>query len=229
MTRRRHLSLPRALLCGAGAVILLLALAQLVLPRIAESRIRSRLDPYGEVHSVHVSAWPAIELLWGDADSAQVRAGELALSTARAATLLHEAKGISRISFTAAGIRLGKLRLTGATLDKHGNALTAAGIVSGGDLRAALPPGVTLRLLASRAGKVTVRVSGALFGLGASLDAVGEASSGRIVVHPQGPLLGVLSLTLYSDPRVYVVGLSAVPVKTAAAPAYRVGLTALLR
>ncbi len=118
MTRRRRLSLPWLLLYLAAAVVVLLALAQLLLPRIAESRIRSRLDRYGTVHSVHVSAWPAIELLWGDADSAKVQAGTLALSTARAATLLHEAKGISTISFNAAGVRLGRLRLTACESDQ---------------------------------------------------------------------------------------------------------------
>jgi len=228
MTRPRHLSLPRLLLYLAGAAVLVLGLAQLLLPRIAESRIRSRLDRYGEVHSVHVSAWPAIELLWKEADSAQVRAGALALSTGRATSLLHEATGISRISFTASSVRLGKLRLTRATLHKHGDGLSAAGLVSGADLRAALPPGVALRLLGSNAGKVTVRVTGALFGLGAALDAVGEASSGRIVVHPTGPLLGTVRLSLYSDPRIHVLAISAREVRTSP-PSYRVGLTALLR
>lgn len=141
MTRRRHLSLPRVVLYLAVAAVVLLGLAQLILPRIAESRIRSRLDRYGQVHSVHVSAWPAIELLWGDADSAKVQAGTLALSTARAATLLHEAKGISQVSFSASSVRLGKLRLTNAELHKHDARLTAGGLVNGADVRAALPPG----------------------------------------------------------------------------------------
>jgi len=228
MGRPRNLSLTRLLLYLAGAAVVVLGLAQLLLPRIAESRIRSRLDRYGEVRSVRVSAWPAIELLWKEADSAQVQTGALALSTARATSLLREASGISRISFTAPSVRLGKLRLTHATLQKHGGGLSAAGLVSGADLRAALPPGVTLKLLGSHAGKVTVRVTGSLFGLGAALDAVGEASSGRVVVHPTGPLFGGLRLTLYSDPRIYVLGISAREVAVTP-PSYRVGLTALLR
>ncbi|HTY96723.1 MAG TPA: LmeA family phospholipid-binding protein [Solirubrobacteraceae bacterium] len=228
MRARRHLTLPRLLLYLAGAVVVVLVLAQLLLPRIAESRIRSRLDPYGEVHSVHVSAWPAIELLWGDADSAAVKAGALALSTARAASLLHEAKGFSEVSVTASSVRLGKLQLTDATLHKHGGRLTGSAMVSGAAVKAALPAGVTLKLLGSEGGKVSVQATGALFGVGATLGAIAEASDGKIVVHPSGPLLGGVRLTLYSDPRVSVLGVSARAVQSDP-PIYRVGLTARLR
>jgi hypothetical protein len=228
MPRRRHLTLPWLLLYLAGAVVVVLLLAQLLLPRIAESRIRSRLDPYGQVHSVSVSAWPAIELLWGDADSVHVKAGPLALSTTRAASLLHEAKGFSEISLKASSVRLGKLRLTAATLQKHGDRLTASAFATEAAVKAALPAGVTLQLLGSEGGKVKVRATGALFGLGASLDAVAEASGGRIVVHPSGLLLGGVRLKLYSDPRIYVLGVSARAVRGEPS-VYGVGLTALLR
>jgi hypothetical protein len=228
MTRRHRLGLRWLLLYLAGAAVVVLGLSQLLLPRIVESRIRSRLDRYGEVHSVEVSAWPAIELLWGDADSVRVQAGALALSTGRAATLLHEAKGISDISFAASSLRLDRLRLTRATLHKHDARLSAEGIAGDADVRAALPPGVTLQLLGSDAGSVKVRAGGAVFGLGATLAAVAEPSSGRIVVHPTSALLGGVRLTLYSDPRIYVLGIRASAV-SGSPPTYRVGLTALLR
>jgi hypothetical protein len=228
MARSNRPSLPRLLLYAAATIIVLLGVAQLVLPRVAESRIRSRLERYGNVHSVHVSAWPAIELLWGNADSAKVQAGALALSASRAASLLHEAKGISNVTFAATAVRLGKLRLTAASLRKHGDRLSAAGLVSGTDVRAALPPGVALRLLGSEAGKVMVRASGTLFGFGASLDTVAEPSSGRIVVRPMAPMFGTLQLTFYENPRIYVLGVSARALGTTP-PTYRVGLTALLR
>ena len=56
--------------------MLVLALAQVLLPRIAASRISSRVGRYGKVQSVSVSAWPAVELLWGSVDSVRVAAGE---------------------------------------------------------------------------------------------------------------------------------------------------------
>ena len=59
----------------AGAVVLVLALAQLILPRVAASRISSRIGRYGKVQSVSVSAWPAVELLWAVAWAAAGAAG----------------------------------------------------------------------------------------------------------------------------------------------------------
>ena len=61
-------------------MVLALALAQLLLPGIAASRISSRVGRYGEVQSVSVSAWPAVKLLWGSADSVTVRARSLRVS-----------------------------------------------------------------------------------------------------------------------------------------------------
>ncbi len=77
----------------AGAALLVLALAQLLLPRIAAERISSRVGRYGSVESVSVSAWPAVKLLWGSVDSVRVRARHLSLSPAQAAKLLWEARG----------------------------------------------------------------------------------------------------------------------------------------
>src|SRR5207248_45620 len=51
-----------------GVIVLLLVVAQLVLPGIAEQRLRDRLSRNGTVIQVHVSAFPAIELLWHHAD-----------------------------------------------------------------------------------------------------------------------------------------------------------------
>ena len=194
MTRRRRLSLPWLLLYLAAAVVVLLALAQLLLPRIAESRIRSRLDRYGTVHSVHVSAWPAIELLWGDADSAKVQAGTLALSTARATTLLHEAKGISNISLQRRRRSSGPAAAYSCGSDQARRQAERRGPRE----RLGRPRGParresTLRLLGSENGRVMVRATGALFGFGASLDAVAEPSSGRLIVRPQPSMLGTLA------------------------------------
>ena len=58
-----------------GLLVLVLVLAQLILPRIAADRISSRIGRYGQVEHVSVSAWPALKLLWGDAGSVDVSAG----------------------------------------------------------------------------------------------------------------------------------------------------------
>jgi hypothetical protein len=212
----------------AGAVLLALAVAQLVLPRIAASRISSRVGRYGEVQSVSVSAWPALKLLWGSADSVRVRARRLSLAPGQAAKLLWEARRAASLDITAQSVLVGPLRLQEARLRKRDRSLSAEGRVSEADARAALPRGWDVTLLGSEAGEVKVRASGGLFGVGASVDAVALASGGKLVAHPVGALLAGFQLTLFSDPHVYVEGVGAS--RDGAQPAsYRLSMRASLR
>jgi LmeA-like phospholipid-binding len=194
---------------SAGTAAVVLALAQLLLPRLAASRISSRVGRYGTVHSVSVSAWPAIELLWGDAGSVQVRASSVALDPAQVASLLWEARGAASMDVSAERVQLGSLRLTDASLQKRGSALSAQALTSEADVKAALPAGFDVRLLRSEGGEVEVQATGALFGVGASVNAVAGASEGKLVAHPLGFLVEALHLTLFANPHVYVEGVGA--------------------
>jgi hypothetical protein len=214
----------------AGAIALALALAQLLLPRIAASRISSRVGRYGNVLSVHVTAWPAVKLLWGDADSVKVTAGSLNVSLKQTSKLLQEARGVNELTMTASSAREGPLRLSDVRLAKRGSALKAEGLMSAADVKAALPEGFAVQLLGSERGTVEVRASGGLFGVGASVDAVALASEGKLVAHPRGLLIEGLRLTLFSDPHVYVLGISASQeTDSSGAPSYRLAMTAKLR
>jgi len=62
-----------ALAIVLGVIVLLLIVAQLVLPGIAAHRLRDRLSKSGQVIDIQVSAFPAIELLWHQADRVVVR------------------------------------------------------------------------------------------------------------------------------------------------------------
>jgi hypothetical protein len=211
-------------------VILLLALAvaQLVLPTIAASTISSRIGRYGKVSRVTVKAFPAIKLLWGDADSVKVVAPDLVMTPEQAAALLHEAKGTDKLDARVAAIRLGPLRLTSARLSKRGDRLQATAEMSPAAVAEAVPPGVGVKLLGSSSGRVQVRVTGGLFGVGASVDAVALAEGGKLVARPSGFPLQALRLTLFSDPRVAVeavgAGISAKP-----GGGYRLSMHARLR
>jgi hypothetical protein len=212
----------------AGAVALALVLAQVFLPRIAASRISSRVGRYGTVESVSVKAWPAVQLLWGSVDSVRVRAGTLVLSPAQAAELLWEARGTASMDLSADSVQLGSLRLSDASVRKRGSALTAAASTTEADVGAALPPGFGVRLLRSEGGEVEVRASGGLFGVGASLNAVALASEGTLVAHPLGFLVEGLRLTVFSNPHVYVEAVGA-SVQTEQPLSYRLTMSASLR
>jgi hypothetical protein len=214
----------------AGATVLALGVAQLLLPRIAAGRISSRVGRYGNVHSVHVTAWPAVKLLWGDADSVKVAAGSLKVSPEQTSKLLREAHGVQKLTMTASSAQEGPLRLTHVRLIKRGAALTAEGWISEADVKAALPEGFAVQLLGSERGAVEVRASGGLFGVGASVDAVALASDGKLVAHPRGMLVEGLRLTLFSDSHVYVLGVGASrSMDSYGEPGYRLSMTARLR
>jgi hypothetical protein len=219
----------RVVLAVAGGALLVLVLAQLLLPRIAASTISSRLKKYGAVQSVSVTAWPAVKLLWGSADSVTVRARRLKISPAQTAKLLWEARDVSEMDMTAASAQEGPLQLSDISLRKRGSALSAQALTSETAVKAALPEGFGVQLLGSEGGAVRVRASGGLFGVGASVDAVAGASEGKLVVHPVGLLIEGLQLTLFADPHVYVRGVAATAVPgSKGGQSYRLSMTASL-
>jgi hypothetical protein len=83
-----------------------------------------------------------------------------------------------------------------------------------------------VQLLGSGGGQVRVRVSGGLFGLGGSVEAVALAEAGALVARPRIFGFAPLRLTLFSDAHVYVEGVGAV---ARAAGGYRLSMTARLR
>jgi len=214
----------------AGAILLALALAQVFLPRIVASRISSRVRRYGTVNSVSVSAWPAVELLWGHADTVKVSVKSLRVSPSQTAKLLWEARDVSSLDMTAESAQEGPLRLTDVSLRKRGGALSAEGRASQADVTAALPPGISVRLLKSEGGEVEVQASGGLFGVQAAVGAVAGASEGKLVAHPLGFLIEGLRLTLFADPHIQVQGVGASELSGAGGTAgYRLTITASLR
>jgi hypothetical protein len=124
-------------------------------------------------------------------------------------------------------VREAGIQLRDAVLHKRGERLFAEAQMSGEDVRAALPPGFDVTLVSSDAGRVIVRASGGLFGLGASVEAAAEGSEGRLVAHPLGRF-GGLRLTFFSDPHIYIEGVGA-SVLSQSPLRYRITLTGRLR
>ena len=213
---------------GIGVVVLLLVLTQLFLPGIAADRISSRLARYGHVRSVDVKAWPAVELLWGNADSVRVRASDLAFALPQTGHVLGEASAAHDIDMTAARVRVGPLELSEVSFHKRGAQLVARALATEAAVAAALPSGIHIRLLRSERGSVEVSVGGALFGIGGEIDALAQASEGKLVARPAAPLLALFSLTLYENPRVHIESIGASPT-TVPAGGYQVTMRARLQ
>jgi hypothetical protein len=217
----------RVALGTAVGIVVVLVVAQLALPGIAARIARGQIAKYGAVRSVSLRAFPAIELLWGRAESASVRAGDLRMSVSQFDGLLPRMRGIQRLDMTADSIQMGPLKMHDVSTQKRGDELYTQGTVTQSDLQGALPPGVDVRLVESAGGAVGVRVSGSIFGVGASVLALLGAEGGKVVAQPQGfAFAGLTRITLFSDPRLFVqtVGLSSRP-----APAGGVGYVLKLR
>jgi hypothetical protein len=188
-----------------AVILVLLAIAQLVLPGIAANDLRSRLSKSGKVLDVQVSAFPAIELLWHQADKVVVKMASYRSNPGHLNGLLDEATSAGTIDATANQFNTGFLTLQNATLHKRGDQLTGTANVSAAALQSAIPGVQGLVPLASSDGKLTFR--GTV--LGVTADATLSAQDGKLVVSPDLPLLNILTITVFDDPHVYVQGVAA--------------------
>ncbi len=222
----------RIALGAVGGVVVLLGLAQLLLPKLAAQRVRSELARYGVVRSVSVSAFPAIELLWGHAQSASLSAGAISMSPAEANQLIGRARGVQQLDVRATSVHLGPLALDDVDLRKRGDHIHIGGLLSEAGLRAMLPGSTGFELLASESGGATMRVKGNLFGVTTALNVRLSAVEGKLVAQPQGSLFaGLVKVTLLSVPHIDVrsIAVSDVPSAGTADPAYQVSVAARLR
>lgn len=214
-----------AVLAVAGLVVVLLVVAQLVLPGIAAQRLHDRLSQSGRVLQVHVSAFPAIKLLWHHADSVVVRMATYRAAPSRLSTTLAQAGDVGSLTATAQVFRDGLLTLHDARLVKQGDRLIGSAVVAESDLRSAVPFLTSLTPVASSDGQLTLRGSATLLGISATVNATVSAQDGKLVVAPDVPFGGLATTTVFSNPRIKVQGVSASPVPGG----FRVRGTAVLR
>ena len=191
--------------------MLVLGVAQLVLPGIAAQRLRDRLAQRGRVLSVQVDAFPAIELLWHRADRVVIRMAGYTSSAGALEGDLAQVGDTGSLDASARVLHVGLLTLRGATLRKRGAQLTGRAAVSEADLRASLPilDGVTP--VASGGGRLTLQGTGTLLGVSATVQATVRPAAGALVVSPDVPFGGLATLTLFSSPRLAVQAIGGGP------------------
>jgi hypothetical protein len=201
-----------AVLATAGVVLLVVVLAQLFLPGIAAQRLRDDLEKSGTVLEVKVSAFPAIKLLWHQADSVVVRMGRYRSGVGHLGSTLAGAGDAGTIDASAQQLEVGPLTLRNGTLRKRGSELTGAATVTEADLRSAVFFLDNVEPIASENGRLTLRGTASFLGLTATVDATVAAQNGALVVAPDVPFGGIATLTLFSNPHVEVQSASATTV-----------------
>jgi len=180
----------------AAVVVVVIAASQLVLPGIAARDIRSRIGANGEVLSVKVTAFPAIKLLWDQADKVSIKLRDYRTPPDDVPGLLQEA------------LRSGQLTLRDVTLTKRGSELVGSARVEDADLRAALPVIESVTPISSADGQLRLQGKGGAFGITATINALVTTSDGKVVVAPAGLLGDFVNVTVFDDPKVYVQSVS---------------------
>ena len=204
----------RILLLGAGVlllIVLLLGIGQLVLPGIAERRLRDQLSRSGTVRRVEVDAFPAVELLWHHADRVVVQMDTYRSSTAKLSSTLSQLGNIGSLDASASLFTAGLLTLHNASLHKRGSQLRGSATVTEADLRSSIPVLDAVQLVASSGGQLTLRGTATVLGVTASVDATVQPQNGALLVSPDVPFGGLATITLFSNPRVAVDGVAAAP------------------
>jgi hypothetical protein len=195
-----------ALAIALAAVVLMLIIAQLVLPGVAAQRLRDRLSKSGQVLDVQVSAFPAIELLWHQADRVVVRMKTYHSNPGYLGSQLGETADAGSLDASANELDTGLVTLHDATLRKRGNTLTGTATVTAADLRSAVGGAIqNLQPVASGGGQLTLQ--GTV--LGVTADATLRAQNGALVLQPDVPILNFVTLTVFNDPHVEVQGVGA--------------------
>jgi hypothetical protein len=195
---------------AAGVALVALALAsQLVLPRLAEDRLRDRLARNGVVESVQVRSFPAVELLGGRADRVRIRMRDAHAGPGRFADLVAGTRDTDELDATVRGVRILTLRLREMRLRKRGRGLTGTATVTDAELRAALPGGFDVRPVASGQGALVFEGTASLLGRRFTGQAVVAARNGRVLLAPNVLFGGLLSLTIFEDPRIEVLSVGA--------------------
>jgi hypothetical protein len=194
-------------------VILVLGIAQLVLPGIAAQRIRNQLKGTGRVLSVDVSAFPAIELLWTHADSVNVRMASYRSGAVRLQRLLNQAGDVGTLRVSAASFSSGLLTVHDARLLKRGNVLTASARVEESDLERAIPLLRSVTPASDSSGQLVLEGRADVPVLGeVRVPVVVQPRDGELIAAPDIPLVGsFFTFTLFADRHVRVQSVSASP------------------
>jgi hypothetical protein len=188
-------------------------IGQLVLPGVAEHRLRSELSRHGTVRELHISSVPAVKLLWHRADSVKLvmdsyRSGPSGHGSL--ADFLSRTRDVGKLDVSVGTLQSKLVTLHNVRLRKEGPELLGQAELTQRDLSAALPSFVDLRPVSASASGIVVQASGSVLGQSVTIHLGVLADAGHVIVRPEGiPFGSLATITVFADPRVYVESLGA--------------------
>ncbi|MBI2242912.1 MAG: hypothetical protein HYU55_02815 [Nocardioides sp.] len=181
----------RRLAAAAAATVAVAALAsQLVIPSVAEGRLRDRLATVGAVSSVDVSATPAVKMLFGSVDRAAVEMHDASLDGASDLDpdMIAKLDGVQEVDAEIGRLSAGPIDVDEVRLVKDGDNLEASGDM---DLSAikGLIPGVKVSV---KGGSILLDLSSSGLPLPFPVQLEIVAEDGAIVARPLGAAAAML-------------------------------------
>ncbi len=206
----------RALLAVAGILVVVLVAAQLLLPGVAEDRVRSELNKQGTDAEVEITALPAVKLLWGRADEVTIDVANLRTDEDGGddgdslSDLLAQTSKTKELDVHVNVLEDRLLRVEDVRLTKDGDGLTAVVRLRKADVDEALPAELEL---VDREVPNGLAVAGSTDVFGELIEAEANIfadDDGSLVLEPSDDLLGdLVSVPIFEDERVAVDSISA--------------------
>jgi hypothetical protein len=206
----------RSLLAVAGLLVLALVAAQLLLPGVAENRLKSDLEKQGSDVTVSVKAFPAVKLLLGRADDVTIEVTNLKTDEDGGgdgdslSDLLAQTKKTKKLDVHVKVLEDKLLRMQDVRVKKDGDKLTAVVKLNKSDVDAALPAELKLTDTEVPNG---LAVAGSTDVFGEQIEAEAKVyadDDGNLVLEPSDDLLGdLVSVPIFEDDRVAVDSISA--------------------
>jgi hypothetical protein len=198
----------RVTVISATGVLLVLVVAQLVLPPIATSVIRGRLGKGAKVTSIRVSAFPAIELLWEHVGALDLTMERYDLTPDKLFGQIKQSGHVGTLNVAIGTLNAGVLSLHDVRVHKSDGHLEFGARLYTSDLRRALPIIQSVTPVASSGGELTLRGTGSVLGNSVSVTATVAAQDGKVVIAPQGLLGAFAKVTVFDDPHLSVQRIS---------------------
>jgi len=201
----------------AGSVCAAVAAAQVILPRVAEGRIRAHLGDQAAGLNVDVRATPAIKLLTGRVDRVTIEADRLRAGDGSSAPSLDEmlsrAGNIGKLDVRVKRLEAPQgVEARNVVLHKDGDAISASGGLDLRALRNVLPPGLSVKPLPAPEGQILLEGSASPFGASIGARARVLTEGGRVVVRAEGlPFASLVSMPVFESDQLSVDGLAAKP------------------
>jgi hypothetical protein len=207
--RRRGVSrLVVAAVCTLIAFAALAGLGELLLPSLAEHRLRQALSANSEGVTVRVAAEPGLKLLFGHADRVDVRIRQMRSGRGHLGDLLARTGHTDRLDATVGQLVTHGLQVTDVSLRKRGRVLTARATVTRQAIADALPSWVRLREQAAGRNALAFSASARALGHTVRATVLVRADGGRLLLEPKSPVGALLHLTLFADPRTTIDAIS---------------------